>query len=278
MKFRTPIEPLRGVAPIDHSQSIVMIGSCFSSNIGSLLLRDGFNVSVNEMGVLYNPASIAAVCRRALDGTPFTVDDLVEENGTWHCLWFESRRQHTDPAALLESLNRDFATFASHLRAADVWFVTFGTAWVFELLSTGDIVGNCHKLPASSFRRTRLGTDDIVRMWKPFTEHARRRIVFTVSPIRHLADGLHGNALSKATLLLATEQLGEYFPAYEIMNDDLRDYRFYAADMKHPSDTAVEYIYEIFRQTYFTASTEEIAAQNRRQAARSNHRQIISNQ
>lgn len=273
MEFRTIIEPLRNQRGIDHSTSIVMLGSCFTDNIGALLKRDGFDVSANPMGVLYNPMSIAQVINRALNNEPYTIDDLYESDGVWHCLDFESRRQGTDAAALLEALNRDFTDLREKLINANVWIITFGTAWVFDHKPTQRIAGNCHKLPGSEFVRHRLSVEQIVETWQPLCE--QKRIIFTVSPIRHLADGLHGNQLSKATLLLATEQLGEYFPAYEIVCDDLRDYRFYAADMKHPSETAINYIYNIFEQSYFDRATSQKALECRRIYARQNHRPII---
>jgi hypothetical protein len=273
MEFRTVIEPIRNAQPISHDTSIVMLGSCFTDNIGSLLERDGFDVCANPMGVLYNPISIAQVADRALRGEAYTPSDLYEHNGVWHCLDFESRRQGCDAEALLNSLNADFAAFAEKLRAANVWIITFGTAWIFDHIATNRVAGNCHKLPSAEFVRRRLSVDEIVRTWQPLCEN--RRIIFTVSPIRHLADGLHGNQLSKATLLLATEQLGEYFPAYEIVCDDLRDYRFYAADMKHPSETAVNYIYNIFQDSYFDRATVQKAIECRRNFARQNHRPIL---
>lgn len=274
MQFRTVIEPLSGQTPIDHSQHIVMLGSCFTDNVGARLARDGFTVSVNAMGTLYNPASIARCVTRALERRPYTADDLVLRDGIWHCLDYESRRQGTDPEHLLAQLNGDFTVFCQTLARADVMIVTFGTAWVFEHVATGRIAGNCHKLRADEFVRRRMTATEIAGLWEPIA--AGRRIIFTVSPIRHLADGLHGNALSKATLLTAIDAMGaEYFPSFEIMNDDLRDYRFYAADMKHPSEVAVDYIYDLFGQTYFSARTQAEALQHRREYARSQHRPII---
>lgn len=273
MDFRTAIQPLKGAEPIHHDTRVVMIGSCFTDNIGARLAEDGFSVSVNAMGALYNPLSMQRAVTRALAGEPYTEADLVRDAaGVWHCLDFESRRQHTDPAALLETLNTDFAAFGQQLRQADVWIVTFGTAWVFE--RAGQVVGNCHKLPSSEFVRRRLTVEEISNAWKPLVQG--RRIIFTVSPIRHLADGLHGNTVSKATLHLAVEGLAEYFPAFEIMMDDLRDYRFYDRDMKHPSAVAVDYIYDIFGQSYFSGATRQRALECRKEARRAAHRPIIT--
>lgn len=275
MEFRTPVQLPVDAMEINHGHRIMMLGSCFTGNIGSRMLRDGFNACVNPMGALYNPVSIARVITRALDRQPFTRHDLVERDAIFHCLAFESSRQHRDADILLRDLNDDFTAFADSLAKADVWIITFGTAWIFTHNNSGQPVGNCHKLRADEFTRTRLSVKDITDLWRPLSEKAPR-IIFTVSPIRHTADGMHGNMLSKAVLHLAIDELGaEYFPAFEIVNDELRDYRFYAADMKHPSEVAVDYIYEQFGKTYFTTQTLERAREERRRAARLNHRPIL---
>lgn len=273
MRFRTEIEPLRNVKQINRADRIVMVGSCFTDNIGSRLLRDGFNVSVNPLGTLYNPLSMANTLNRAFEKRLYTSDDLYFENGAYHALDYESKRQGPDGQELLEKLNADFKEFGEDVNECDIIIATFGTARVFGHIPTGRYVGNCHKLDSREFTERRLTIDEIVSLWKPITE--RKRVVFTVSPIRHLADGLHGNNLSKATLLLATEQLGEYFPAFEIVNDDLRDYRFYANDLKHPSEMAVDYIYDIFCRSYFSDDTMQQALCARKETIRNNHRPII---
>jgi len=278
MRFMTPVELKTPDFTIDHNTPALMVGSCFTDNIGSRLSNDGFNVSVNPMGVLFNPASISGALRRALDGTPYTADDLVEYDGVWHCLDFASRRQGQDPHKLLSSLNDDFREFAAKAREAKVWIVTFGTAWVFDRADNHHTVGNCHKLPMDFFVRRRLDVSEIVDTWKGLCHD--RHVIFTVSPVRHLADGMHGNSLSKATLMLAIDNLcrdcgAEYFPAFEIVNDQLRDYRFYAADMKHPSDVAVDFIYDRFASVYFTPDTRLKALEFRNDFLRRNHRPIL---
>lgn len=255
-----------------------MLGSCFTTNIGEQLAIDGFNVTVNPTGVLYNPASIANMLERAAQKRTYTDGDMFrDDDGTFHLLDFPNSFRGTDPEQLLSLGNERLAQLSVALDEADTLIITFGTAWVFDLISTGLTAGNCHKLPARLFNRRRLSCAEIVDRWSDLVND--RRVIFTVSPIRHMADGLHGNTLSKATLQLAVEQLvergAEYFPAYEIMMDDLRDYRFYAADMKHPSETAVQYIYEVFKQRYFTAETMNIADANRRQNKFSQHRQLL---
>lgn len=242
------------------------------------MLAEGFDVSVNPMGVLYNPATIARVVRRALDGRRYEISDLYEYQGIWHCLDFASKRQDADPEKLQAHLNADFKTFSEQLRRASTWVITFGTAWVFDHLPTGHIAGNCHKLPASQFHRRRLSVDEILACWRPLLT-PDRRVIFTVSPVRHLADGLDGNAVSKAILRLAVDAMtdvAEYFPAFEIMIDELRDYRFYAADMKHPSQVAVDYIYTRWADTYYTNETRQLAADLHRQYLRIQHRPILN--
>lgn len=280
--FRTEISITPSKTPIRRDERLVLLGSCFADSVGSLLVRDGFNASVNAMGALYNPLSMARTVGRALDGTAYSVTDLTVRDGVAHCLDYESRRQDADAERLLDRLNADFFGFSARLREAETVILTFGTAWIFTLNETGTVVGNCHKLQASEFTRSRATVDDIVSAWQPlFNAMADKRFILTVSPVRHLADGLHGNQLSKAVLLLAVERLcrlcpnAQYFHSYEIALDDLRDYRFYAPDMKHLSDTAVEYIYSHFCKTYFTPQTLRDAEAARRDARRALHRNIL---
>lgn len=280
MKFRTEIERISTEIKVDHSTHMLMVGSCFTDNIGSRLDYEGFDVVHNPLGPLYNPMSIARCLRRAIVNLPYTAEDLVEGPAGYHCLDYASRYSDKDPVLLLDKINSDFAIISHFLQNQQgLLIVTLGSAYVFE--RQGIIVGNCHKFPASDFTRRCLSVDEIVDEWTQLIGLLPRHLkcLFTVSPIRHLADGLHGNQISKATLLLATRQLcdtgSEYFPAYEIMLDDLRDYRFYAADMKHPSDTSIDYIYEIFRSTYMTAATCRMADEHLRQYKASQHRQIL---
>jgi len=276
VKFRTEIE-LPRYAPIDADESIVMLGSCFADNIGTRLEQYGFDVVHNPLGPLFNPLSTAAAVIRALDDRPFTIDDLTLRDGTWHALDAAARYHAGDSEALLAALNRDFAPLRHALAKPCTLFVTFGTAYIYRLAGTGAVVANCHKLPAQQFVRERISADAIVQQWHRHVARLDRcgiRVIFTVSPVRHVADGLHANNLSKATLLLAVDALGaEYFPAYEIVCDDLRDYRFYAADLKHPSETAIDYIYEKFADAYFSAATKETARERHAAYLRSAHRE-----
>lgn len=282
-KFRTEYEPSRQ-PEIGRRVPFLLLGSCFSDEIGSRLVRDGFNAVHNPLGPLYNPLSIARTVGAALEGRLYAADNLTEGPRGFHCLDFASRYSGGDAEAVIAAVNRDLGPVRNFMAGSSdrVLIVTFGT--IFTFYRGGIPVGNCHKFPAQEFERRPLSSGEIVELWQKLIDRlpAGIRLIFTVSPIRHLADGLHGNAVSKASLLLATEELTNrnpgrcgYFPAFEILNDDLRDYRFYTADMKHPSETAAEYIYDKFCATFFSAKTMAEAEASRREAVRSAHRQIL---
>lgn len=306
MDFRTVIKPAPATVRIDHSSGVVMLGSCFSDNIGRRLLDGLFDVDVNPMGTLYNPASIASALDDIMARREFAAADLFEHDGRWHSFAHHSRFSGTDPEKVLRGINSRLRTAHDNLRRAGVLIVTLGTAWIFTLRATRRVVSNCHKLPSAMFIRSRMSVDDIVKLWQPLLQRLREfnpslQVIFTVSPIRHLADGAHGNQLSKATLLLAVDSLietassvmpsevvcpdgsillidpvppmaVEYFPAYETLMDDLRDYRFYAADMTHPSETAVDYVYSLFAGSHMSEATRDLATACRKVTRRLAHR------
>lgn len=286
MKFRTEIEKTASDGHmLDHNHGIVMLGSCFTDNIGARLTDDGFNTVYNPMGALYNPESIATCLLRALENRPYQPEQMYcHSDNVYHCLDYANRYQGTDADILAAKVNADLAAVRNALTnsATNTLIVTFGSAWVYYFADT--VAGNCHKLPGTLFERRRLDPARITALWNNIIDRLPEHInvIFTVSPIRHLADGLHGNQLSKATLLLAVDKLcsrpdrrAAYFPAYEIVLDDLRDYRFYASDMKHPSETAVDYIYEIFSDTYFSPDTRKAAEQYRKAARAALHRPLL---
>jgi len=286
MKFHTDVDIPRASQGIRHDQRLMLLGSCFADNIGERFLRGGFPAEVNPFGTLYNPESVSAVLTRMLEGRRFEPSDIhpfgAEGYGSWMSHSLLSR---STAGEALEELNVRLDHAAAGLQQTDVLLVTFGTAWVYRLKESGAVVANCHHEPSSLFVRQRLTVADIVGLWQPLLERLSQRcptmrVVFTVSPIRHLRDGAHGNQLSKATLLLAVEELirvrGEsevvirskgdgkelipsYFPAYEIVVDELRDYRFYADDMVHPSPLTVDYLWQRFADTFFDASTQRAA-------------------
>lgn len=288
MEFRTIIDLPDKLPTVCHDEPIMLLGSCFSDNIGERLRRALFDVTANPFGTLYNPASIASAISRLADNVPFSADELTEYGGMWHSFAHHSRFSSVDQAVALEKINREFLSAARTLTAARTVVVTFGTAFVYRLAENGRTVANCHKLPAKFFSRTKMTETEIVGLWIPlldrlFRINPRLNVVFTVSPIRHLADGAHQNRLSKATLLLAADRLTRhddrcsYFPAYEIMDDELRDYRFYAADMVHPSEIAADYIMERFAESCFPPSTRQAAAICAKLTRQLRHRPLTDN-
>lgn len=259
MLFFTEIQIPEFPWKLDYSRSTMLLGSCFSENIGQKMLDLKFRVDMNPFGILYNPESIANSLQILLEDRFFNDSDLFQDQGVWSSFCHHSRFSDVDPEVVLENINNRIAASREFLKTADFLIVTFGTAWIYELKRTGQIVSNCHKVPASEFKRFRLGVFEIVERWRELTEklwqfNPNLKLIFTVSPIRHWKDGASENQLSKATLLLAIDQLvrgfGDknccYFPSYEIMIDELRDYRFYAEDMLHLSPVAVDHIFDRF--------------------------------
>ncbi len=282
MRFRTEIEPINPKFPITHADRFLLFGSCFSDNVGERLKRDGFDVCVNPFGPLYNPATLARFVETLVTGRKYKTDDFYQSSdGVYHCLDFAMRYQNEDASLLAGIINAQLYDVKNIFDKATVLCLTFGSAEAFMLKEPKQVVGNCHKLSDFLFERVSMTPTDIVELWLPILEELNRRdvrVIATVSPIRHLAYGLHGNQLGKARLLLALDELSDkltYFPAYEILLDDLRDYRYYDADMKHPSEVACDYIYEKFSTTFFTRQTLKLAAECRSAALKAAHRPLI---
>ncbi len=266
VKLQTIVDIQPSEWKIGYEDKILMLGSCFSDEIGAQMQQRYLQVTCNPFGTLYNPLSIA----QALTMTE--VPELVEHEGLWHSMAHHGSFSRASKEEAEQAVRASIKTMQQALNEASVVIVTFGTAWVYEMKGEGlpvtgyGVVGNCHKLPERCFVRRRLTVEEIVDAWKPILEkYSDKHWLFTVSPIRHIKDGLHENQLSKATLLQSVEQLGDYFPSYEIMLDELRDYRFYADDLVHPSSLAVNYIWERFVDTYCTNQTKnELVLQHKR--------------
>lgn len=256
MDFRTIVSLDWQGERINHSHSLIFFGSCFADEIGGVFKASKFDTLVNPFGVLYNPLSIAEAINRSVSNTPFQELELIKSGNLYHSFSHHSAFSHTNKSYMLQTINSSLTNTCQHLKSANYLFITFGTAWVYELVESGKVVANCHKLAAKNFSRRRVSVEEIAECFSStlktlFAVNPNIKIVLTVSPIRHLKDGIHENSLSKSTLLLACEELqnrfGErvaYLPTYEIVLDELRDYRFYADDMAHPSKKAVEYIWE----------------------------------
>jgi hypothetical protein len=272
MDFRTTVPVQSSDFRLTHADKVMILGSCFAENIGILLKDSGFRVSLNPFGVLYNPASVGMALHRLWQNQPFLEEELVEHDGLFHSFSHHGSFSGTDPKRTIERINESFRQAVDALQDATCLLITFGTAWVYTLPSTDQIVANCHKLPEDSFLRRRLTVNEIEYFYIDLLEMLFQakpdlKVLFTVSPIRHLKDGMHENTLSKSTLHLAIEGLCEsfenvhYFPAYELLMDDLRDYRFYAEDMVHPTVVAQRYIWDHFSESCFSKPTREVVRQ-----------------
>lgn len=269
--FITPVETIRTKVEITHECPILVMGSCFAENIGKRLATGKFICEENPFGVLYNPLSIATALRQMMEGRTYdeASPELVEHGGLWHSLMHHGSFSASTREECLTRINERLTKAHTFLPQTRLILITFGTAYVYRHREKGMVVGNCHKLSERSFTRERLATEEIVTEYTALIESLIRmnpdvHLLFTVSPIRHLRDGLHANQLSKATLLLAIDRLCQlmpeqcsYFPAYEIMMDELRDYRFYADDMMHPSPLAIEHIWRHFADIFFPQQTKK---------------------
>lgn len=255
MKFRTEIEPAPRSVRIGYDNRILTLGSCFAAHIAGRLAAAKFHVIENPSGILFNPLSIAAAIRSYALPAPVFREELEFDGEMWYHFGFHGDFSAPTADEALRRMNAARQAGAAALRTADRVILTLGTAWVYE--REGQIVANCHRRPAAEFTRRRLGVAEIVGSLAPLIEGplAGKQILLTVSPVRHLGDGLEGNAVSKAALRLAVEELKQsfrcvdYFPAFEILTDDLRDYRFYADDLVHPAPQAIAYVWEKFVQT-----------------------------
>jgi len=272
MDFRTIVPVQTSDFHLSHADKVVILGSCFAENIGNHLQESGFRVTLNPFGVLYNPASVGMAIQRLWVNQSFREEELVEHEGLFHSFSHHGSFSGVDRNTTLVKINDSFNQAVSSLKDATCLMITFGTAWVYSLPSTDQIVANCHKLPEDSFLRRRLTVEEIEYFYTDLLEilfeaKPDLKVLFTVSPIRHWKDGVHENTLSKSTLHMAIEGLCEsfenvhYFPAYELMMDDLRDYRFYADDMLHPSVVAQRYIWDYFSDTSFSKNTKEVVRQ-----------------
>lgn len=263
MKLQTIVDIKPSEWKIGYEDKILLVGSCFADSIGQMMAQRELNVTCNPFGTLYNPLSIAQAINAKISKCENEKIPLIYHDGLWHSMAHHGAFSRPTREEAEEAVRQSIQNMQRALEEATVVIITFGTAWVYQMandkspITNDSVVANCHKMPEQWFTRRRLTVDEIVRTWMLITaRYPDKHWLFTVSPIRHIRDGLHENQLSKATLLMAVEQLNHaYFPSYEIMLDELRDYRFYADDLVHPSQMAVEYIWERFIEAYCTPQT-----------------------
>jgi len=266
MEFRTIVRIGPSPHRITHNDPVLLIGSCFSIEIGNKLGSGHIPVLINPYGTVYNPVSVCNTLEKIISGKKFTEEDLYNYNGRWLSFSHYTDFSAKTPAEVLERVNRKNEEAANFLSNARYLFVTFGTARVYRFKRSGEVVSNCHKIPAANFSNELLSVTEIVALWNSCLKkltvfNPSLKVIFTVSPVRHIKDGAHENQVSKSVLFLAIEELLRhssehgYFPAYELVMDDLRDYRFYDDDMLHPSDMAIDYIWNAFMDSYFDEAT-----------------------
>lgn len=254
---------------IQHQDQLMALGSCFAQHIGAKLKYYKFEPLLHPFGLLYNPASILSCLTSLLNEYEFTEQDIFQHQNIWHSYWHHSSFSSLDKQQMLDRLNQSAKIAQQQLSKTNRLIITFGTAYAYVHKAWQGVVANCHKLPQSQFIKKRLAVAEILEMYQPVFHQLKQQspelqIIITVSPIRHIKDGIIENQRSKAILLLATEALANrfdfvhYFPAYEYLMDELRDYRFYAKDLLHPSETTIDWMWEKFEQTYFNASTLQL--------------------
>ena len=285
LKLQTPVETGRSKVGVSLNDKIVILGSCFADNMGQKMVDLGFDVCLNPCGTLYNPVSVCNSVARLTSGIPFSKDECVQMGAGAGLVC--SFSHHTSFARrtedeFLQVANASLKEASLRWKAASKVIITLGTAWIYEYLRSGETVSNCLKIDAKEFSRRRLSVRETATLlMNMIARHPEKEFMFTVSPIRHFKDGAHGNQISKSTLLLALDEVlakfperCEYFPAYEIVLDELRDYRFYAADMIHPSDQAVDYLWSRFVRFAMPESELPALDARRRELLRAQHRPI----
>lgn len=290
MKFRTEIKIEDAPQNLSAERLVALVGSCFSDNIGERISRCGWPAVVNPCGVVYNPVSMAVLFRLAISHPALRRDivasSITEREGKYVSWFTSSKCVGNTPDECVDNVLEALDELQRGIVTGDAVILTFGTSDVWLLKDTDRAVGNCHKHPTSEFERRRAGVDDITETWRSLITDARNlnpglKVILTVSPRRYLSSGFADNSCQKAVLLLACEKLCKeledvyYFPAYEILNDDLRDYRFYASDMLHPSEAAVDYVWEHFCNTFLDSRERAKLKEREKMGRRLGHRPII---
>lgn len=270
MKLQTEIPLYTEEDQIHYSSKILLLGSCFSENIGAKFDYFKFQNTQNPFGVIFNPVSIEKLITRAIENNLFSQEDIFQHNGIWKCLDAHSELSSLEKDEFLNNLNSALQNLRDALLSSTHIIFTFGTSWVYRNLVSGEIVANCHKLPQKNFRKELLSiqeiSDSLKNSFSKISEiNPNAIIINTVSPVRHIKDGFVENSLSKAYLISATHNFKNrqsfYFPSYEIMMDELRDYRFYSEDMLHPNKTAIEIIWKKFSKVWISSETEVLQKQ-----------------
>lgn len=283
-KFQTIVEVPEYQYKTGYSKKNIFLGSCFTENIGTRMSELNYDVDINPFGILYNPESVANGIKILLENKEFNEADLIQHNGLWHSFYHHGKFSDYNKNTTLKNINDRIKESSEYLQKADFLFITFGTAWIYKFNKWDKTVSNCHKIPNIEFERVRLSLDEIVKNYIELIDQIQSKnpeikITFTVSPIRHWKDGAIENQRSKSTLLLAVDQIIKsrakvcnYFPSYEIVMDELRDYRFYTDDMLHISDLAVRHIWEKFEAALLSNESKTISKEIKKLKSALQHR------
>ena len=299
MSFTTKVPVAKSSNPIDYSSQILSLGSCFAENMGDKFSYFKFQNTVNPFGIIFNPVSIESLVSRVVNNQKFTEEDIFFHNDLWHCFEVHSELSNPDKNDFLDSLNTLLENTHFQISKSSHFQITYGTSWVYRNKASRKIVANCHKVPQSQFDKEILSVKTIEKLIQNTIDLIQKvnpncHFIFTVSPVRHIKDGFIENQRSKAHLISAIHNVVtlslskcNYFPSYEIMMDELRDYRFYAEDMLHPSQTAIDYIWVRFFENYVSeenyATMEEVCYIQKALTHRpsnpgsNNHQKFLSN-
>lgn len=284
-KFRTPVTIPVSDFKIGYETPGMLMGSCFSDYVGKIMQQHKWPVLLNPFGTLFNPLSVADALNKLIAGKFTAYEDLRFHNGLWFSFSHYTGFSNADRNICLNQINNSEKEASAWLKKCHVLIITFGTAWVYTIKETGMVAANCHKLPADTFDRIFTEPEKIIRSYENLIQSLQQinpkiRIIFTVSPVRHWKDGAVNNQLSKSVLHWSIHEIMKrfpqtaYFPSYEIFMDELRDYRFYAPDMLHPSETATQYVWERFCDTFASAETLKIMPEVLSVIKAVNHRPI----
>ncbi|XLS28598.1 GSCFA domain-containing protein [Flavobacteriaceae bacterium M23B6Z8] len=269
MKFRTQIPLHPAIDKLNYASKVLLMGSCFSDHIGEKLGHYKFETLSNPFGVIFHPLAIEKLITRAVNQDVYTINDLLFHNERWHCFEIHSQWSNADPEEMLQKLNATLRGLAAFIQSATHIIFTLGTSWIYRHIETDKPVANCHKIPQSEFLKEILSVNEIAEILDSVESLIRlvnqqASIIYTISPVRHLKDGFVENQRSKAHLISAVHEVvaprmkKHYFPAYELLMDELRDYRFYMEDMIHPNKTAVRYIWEQFNKVWIDPKVETV--------------------
>ncbi|NOU19077.1 MAG: GSCFA domain-containing protein [Bacteroidales bacterium] len=287
--FRTEVDVQPFPFDISYKTPIIFCGSCFTENIGRIMVERKMPALVNPFGVVYNPLSVKLVIERIIQATPLTESDLRFRDGLWYSYLHHSSYSSSDKNKCLAMINYDLSHANKFIKSANCLLVTFGTARVYYLKENNQPVTNCHKVPSKEFNNNLMSVEEIVTSWSELidlllSQTPCSKIVFTISPVRHWKDGAVGNQQSKSILNVAIHKLilkypdnAFYFPSYEILMDDLRDYRYYADDMLHPSKVAVEYIWEKFKKSLIESKSITLMEEIEKVISAVNHKPFNPN-